>query len=55
MDKVIKLAELPTSTGKVHQDSGVYDGGYIMHTPSGRLQKSTQGAGREKKGDAVPG
>ena len=32
---VIRIFDLPTSTGKVHQDSGVYDGG-VYHAHSER-------------------
>ena len=35
MDKVIKLADLTTATGKVHQNTRIYDGG-VSHAHSER-------------------
>ena len=55
MNKVIKLADLPTSTGKVHQYTGVYDGRGISCTLQARDYKDPPKVLIVRKGDAVPG
>ena len=55
MDKVIKLGDLPTSTGKVHQSTCVYDGEGISCTLLARDYKDPPRVLTVKKGDVVPG